>query len=136
MIIRSEQLNKFQPEAEKQFVQKVSEYIRKEYSNSVIPFRTGDLEVKQISNELLQKMVRSSINRAIKHGIDWESAIVAFVSLMFLTAPNFDHHSVFQKILESSEIEPNLKIDKLTENSTEEDWQTVQQNYDIKEWYL
>ncbi len=134
MIIRSEQIDIFQPEAEKQFVKRVSDYIGKEYADFVIPFDDSELEIKRIPIEVFEKMVKAGIERAGTYGLDWESAIVSFVSLMFITAPNFDQHPCFRESLNSFESDPNFRIDELTKNSTEEDWEIVHQNYDINAW--
>lgn len=134
LIIRPEQFEVFQPVAEAAFARRVVEHLREDHAETVIQLPNEVVLVKQISDERLYEMVRNGIARARGYGIDWESAVTAFVVLMFVAAPNFDKHPLIQRVLKDERVEANSRVDRLWERTSEENWEAIKKNYDPAAW--
>lgn len=134
LIIRPDQFEVFQPVAEAAFVRRVVEHLREDHAETVIQLPNEVVLVKQISDERFHEMVRNGIARARRYGIDWESAVTAFVVLMFVAAPNFDKHPLIQRVLKDERVEANLRVDRLWERTSEENWEAIKKNYDPAAW--
>jgi hypothetical protein len=132
--IRAEQFEVFQPVAEAAFVRRVVEHLRDHHSDVVVQLPNEVILIKQISDEKLRGMAKGGMARARDHGMDWESAVTAFVVLMFVAAPNFDKHPLVQRVLKDERVDANSRIDQLWERTTEENWEAVRKNYDPTAW--
>jgi hypothetical protein len=132
--IRAEQFEVFQPVAEAAFVRRVVEHLRDHHSDAVVQLPNEVILIKQISDEKLRGMAKGGMARARDHGMDWESAVTAFVVLMFVAAPNFDKHPLVQRVLKDERVDANSRIDQLWERTTEENWEAVRKNYDPTAW--
>jgi hypothetical protein len=132
--IRADQFEAFKPVAEAAFVRRIAEHLRNHHSDAVVQFPNEVILIKQISEERLRSMAKDGIARARSYGIDWESAVTAFVALMFIVAPNFDKHPLIQRVLKDERVAANLRIDQLWERTTEENWEAVRKNYDPAAW--
>jgi hypothetical protein len=132
--IRPEQFAVFQPVAERAFVRRVVEYLRENHPDVVVQFASEVMLIKQIGDEKLYMLVRRGIVRARALGMDWESSITAFVVLLFITAPNFDLHPLIQRVLKDERVPANSRIEQLWERTSEENWEAVRKNYDVKAW--
>jgi hypothetical protein len=134
--IRPEQFAVFQPVAEHAFLRRVVEHLRNEHADVVVQFPNQIMLVKQISDEQFYTLVKKGIVRARTLGMDWESAITAFVVLLFVAAPNFDQHPLIQRVLKDEKVSANLRIEQLWERTSEENWEAVRKNYDVKAWEI
>jgi hypothetical protein len=132
--IRREQFEVFQPVAEAAFVRRVAEHLRDNHADAVVQFPNEVILVKQIADERLRRVAHDAITRARTYGLNWESAVTAFVVLMFVTAPNFDEHPLIQRILKDERVPANSRIDQLWERTTDENWEAVRKNYDPTAW--
>ncbi len=132
--IRREQFEVFQPVAEAAFVRRVAEHLRAGHGDVVVQFPNEVILVKQIADERLLRVAHDAIARARNYGLNWESAVTAFVVLMFVAAPNFDEHPLIQRILKDERVEANSRIDQLWERTTDENWEAVRKNYDPSRW--
>jgi hypothetical protein len=132
--IRPEQFAVFQPIAERAFVRRVVEHLRENHPDVVVQFPNQVMLVKQISDEQFYTLVRRGIARARTLDMDWESAITAFIVLLFVAAPNFDQHPLIQRVLKDERVSANLRIEQLWERTSEENWEAVRKNYDVKAW--
>ena len=133
--IRREQFEVFQPVAEAAFVRRVAEHLRDSHADAVVQFPNEVVLVKQITDERLLGLAKDAITRARGYGLDWESAVTAFVVLMFVAAPNFDKHPLIQRVLKDERVDANSRIDQLWERTTEENWEAVRKNYDPTAWF-
>ena len=136
LTIRPEQLDAFQPQAKAAFINQLVDYLRREHADSTVQLPDRMSTVEEIPDETILEMVRNGIARARKYGISWESSIGAFVVLMFVTAPNFDEHPLIHRTLTDDSVEPNSRVDRMWERTTEENWEAVEQNYDANAWKL
>ena len=132
--IRPEQSEAFQPVAEAAFVAEVVDYLRKTRPQEVVRLPGGQTTIAEIPDEILSSMVRDGIARARKYGITWRSTLTGFVALMFISAPNFDDHPLLKRALLDNETDPNSRLDKLIQDSTEQNWEAVRQAYDASAW--
>ncbi|HVF51078.1 MAG TPA: hypothetical protein VNA19_13370 [Pyrinomonadaceae bacterium] len=134
LTVRPEQLQVFQGVADDAFVERTVEYLRKNHADINVRLPSGEPTVGEIADEQLRQMVRGGVARARRYGIQWESNLTAFVVLMFTAAPNFDQHPLIQLVLNSPQTPPESKIDRLWEDTTEENWQAVEAAYDPAAW--
>jgi hypothetical protein len=134
--IRPEQIQVFQEEAEISFARRLVEYVRQRHANVVVQLPQGPAIVKQIPNDALHEMVRNGIARAREYGMSWESSLAAFVVLMFVSVPNFDQHPTVRRVLEDKGIAPESRINHLLERVSQQEWEAIKKNYDVKAWNL
>jgi hypothetical protein len=139
LTIRPEQLETFLPVAEASFERRVADYIREEHADEAVTLPAGEGEVIEnkvngLDDETLLKMVRTGIARARSYGMTWESSITAFVVLMFVVAPNFDGHPLMTHILKDGSIEPDERIDRLCEQTTDSNWEAAKRDYNVAAW--
>jgi len=132
--IRPEQSEAFQPVAEAAFVAEVVDYLKKTRPQEVVRLLGGPTTIAEIPDEILSVMVRGGIARAREYGITSSSTLAGFVSLMFISAPNFDDHPLLKRALLDNETDPNSRLEKLIQDSTEQNWEAVRQAYDASAW--
>ena len=132
--IRPEQSEAFQPVAEAAFVAEVVDYMRKTRPQEVVRLPGGPTTIAEIPDEILPAMVRGGIARAREYGITSSSTLAGFVSLMFISAPNFDDHPLLKRALLDNDTDPNSRLEKLIQDSTEQNWEAVRQAYDASAW--
>jgi len=132
--IRPEQSEAFQPVAEAAFVAEVVDHLRKTRPQEVVRLPGGPTTIAEIPDEILPVMVRGGIARAREYGITSSSTLAGFVSLMFISAPNFDDHPLLKRALLDNDTDPNSRLEKLIQDSTEQNWEAVRQAYDASAW--
>jgi hypothetical protein len=132
--IRPEQSEAFQPVAEAAFVAEVVDYLRKTRRQEVVRLPGGPTTIAEIPDDILSVMVRGGIARAREYGITSSSTLAGFVSLMFISAPNFDDHPLLKRALHDNDTDPNSRLEKLIQDSTEQNWEAVRQAYDASAW--
>lgn len=136
LMIRPEQYQAFQPVAEAAFVTEVVDYLRKTRPDEVVRLPGGQTTIAGLPDDILSDMVRGGIARAREYGVTWCSTLLAFVTTMFVSAPNFDDHPLLKRVLLDNDTDPNYRLDKLMQNSTEENWEAVRRAYDVAAWGL
>lgn len=134
MIVRAQQFEAFQPQADASLVRKIIEFLRKNHAEALVELPDRALLVNSIPDETLYAMIQTGIACARGYGMHWESSLGAFVVLMFVAAPNFDDHPLIQRILKDESIEPDSRIDQLWERTSDQNWEAIQQNYDPSFW--
>lgn len=75
-----------------------------------------------LDDALVQSRIRTGIRRARKHGLDTDGAAVAFVTLMFLVAPDFDRHPAIRAALSDQRLPADERIRAVFISTTEDDW--------------
>lgn len=134
--IKAEQIRFFQTDADEAFVRRVTEYLRENHSEAEARISGDKKTVVEISDETLREMVRGGIKRAEKHGISWKSTLLSFVVLMFLAAPNFDEHPKSVAFFSQNETITDENFEAFLDEMTDEDWETVENNYDETVWSI
>jgi ElaB/YqjD/DUF883 family membrane-anchored ribosome-binding protein len=134
--IRPEHIRTFQPQAEAAFTRAVMEYVRKTHADAIVKLPGGERAIGKLSANVLRKMVEGGIAQSRRHGLDLKSAMISFVTTMFLTAPNFDEHPVAKQILSEIAQLAEQSFDKLLDEMTDENWAEVEKNQNPKAWNL
>jgi hypothetical protein len=75
-----------------------------------------------LDDSLIQSRIRAGIRRAREHGLDTDGAAVAFVTLMFLIAPDFDRHPAIKAALSDKTLPADERIRAVFSATTEDDW--------------
>jgi hypothetical protein len=114
----------FQQAMEQSFVRTLARDLREEHPDDVIDL--DDME--------LHRRINIGIKKAISHGLDDDYSLELFVTLMFTAAPNFDHHPLFQDVLETQNLPPEQRLDYAIEFSTDEAWQKIEDDWDDSIW--
>jgi hypothetical protein len=135
LTISPNQIQAFDSLADAMFVDRVSQYLKDHHASTEIGVTEGRSTVRDLPDETLRKFVQNGITRARTYGITHESSLAAFVVLQFETAPNFDEHPVLQRALKDERVEPNLRIDRLMERASEQNWEAVRDRYDARAWH-
>ena len=134
--IRSEQIRVFQPEAEDAFVNRVAGYLRENHADDFVRLPETELKIAELPEANLREMVKGGIGAARRYGIEWKSNLIAFVTMMFVGAPNFDESEKAAQILNDETIAAEERIDKLTERLNDDDWMAIERNYNPRKWNL
>lgn len=134
--IRREQIKAFQPVADAAFVRRLAAHVRAEHAEAPVFLPEGETTVELLTDERLHEMVGRGVERARAYGMTWESSITAFVVLMFVSAPNFDDHPLLRRVLKDEQTDPDLRIERLWEQTSDDNWEQVEQNYDARAWGL
>jgi hypothetical protein len=134
--VRPEQSDAFQLQAEADFVERIAAYLVADYSDLVIQLPEGPLSVEQIPADQLSQMIENGIARARVYGLSFESSLSAFVTLMFVVAPNFDENPSIHQVLTDEKTETNSRLDNLWGRTSEENWATAKQMYDANAWKI
>ncbi|MFH1897552.1 MAG: hypothetical protein ABH886_04850 [Candidatus Desantisbacteria bacterium] len=123
--IRKEQEDAFLLHDEKAFVDFIIEHLREEHYNYV----------SSMPDSMLVGMVSNGLTRARSHGLTDPENLTAFVALMFVMAPNFDEHPVFQKILDDESIPVDQRLDRLLIDELNSCWEEAEKNYNGDAWF-
>ncbi len=81
-----------------------------------------------LEDAVIQKRIRAGIRRARNHALDTDGAAVAFVTLMFLVAPDFDRHPAIKQALANTALPSDERIRTLFSTTTEDDWAEAASN--------
>jgi hypothetical protein len=78
--------------------------------------------VAGLKDSEIKSRIRAGIIRARSHGLDTDGSATAFVSLMFLVAPDFDRQPAIRRALTSKDQPPDDRIKTLFASTSEDDW--------------
>lgn len=134
--LRHQQVEVFHEQAEAALLTDIISHLREEHPDTVVQTPDGIFAVEEIAEDKLRLMVSHGISRARAYRFEWSSTINSFVVLMFVTAPNFDAHPLIQRVLQDEAIEPQSRVDKLWERTTDQNWEAVNDEYDPAAWGL
>ena len=134
MIIRNEQLEVFEDKAEDDFVQRLAIHLREDYPDAVVRRTESEAKVFELSDEVLNELVKISIQRARSFDLTFESSISAFSAIMFEVAPNFYEYKLSSLCLKDENIEPNDRLDEILKIFNETHWEKVRIDYDVNAW--
>lgn len=126
----------FQAKADADFVREVIQYLRENHADTVVKLPSGDFIVADLPDETIKKMVNGGIEKARGYRMTWESTLAAFVTLMFVTAPNFDTNAEVEKVLRNDAIFSEERIKSLWSMTNEQTWNTVIEAYKMSDWMV
>jgi hypothetical protein len=134
--IRKDQIELFNPDAEAAFVRRVMSYLRERHGDKTVRLPDGAGVIAELPEETLRPMVEDGIARARDYGMTWQSSLISYVVLMFLTAPNFDEHHAVAEYLRNEKIEADRRVDKMMEELPNKVWQEAEKIYEPRDWKL
>ena len=135
--IRPEQRAVIEEVARENFVHRLAAHLRAEYSGAAVTLPdAGQTTVGELDEATLDRLVRVGIARAGSHEISLQSAIAAFVAVMFEVAPNFDTHRLSRVLLGDEEVAPDARLDELLNVLTEKNWESIRAEYDPQAWEM
>ena len=134
LTILPQQMEAFSVLAQELLAQNVGDYLRKEYSETIVQLPSRRLPVSEIADDDLKRMVRTALARAASYGLSHESSLAGFVAIMFDAAPNFDQHPDLRPTLIDEAIPADDRVRRVLEQFTEAVWHDVKTNYDIAVW--
>lgn len=134
LSIRAEQMRAFKTAAETAFLRGLVRHLRENHAEEEVVTPAGEFRVEELDDETLLRMAGAGVERARRYGMSWESSLTAFVVLMFVVAPNFDEHPLIRRVLGDEQVAPDLRLDGLWEQTTEENWEAAENNYDPGAW--
>jgi adenine-specific DNA methylase len=132
--IQLKQMEAFGSMTDDLFVKRIVDHLRENYSDTLVQLPSGSLTVKETDEAELKAMATRGIAQARAYGINHESALAAFVAIMFEAAPNFDSHPTLREMLGDESVDPNSRIEKLLKQLSEQVWEEVRASYDRQAW--
>ena len=132
--IRSEQIRPFEQDAQAAFTGRVMNYLRENHADEKVRFRGKESLVAELPEAVLRTLVENGVARAKSYGLTWKSSLISFVVLMFVVAPNFDRQPYVAGVLRDEKIPANRRLDIITEQMVDEDWEKIAEGYDERAW--
>ena len=120
------------PEQEKHF-DKYSELIFIRQTVLYVKEQHAD-KVEGMADAIITERVKVAIARAKSFGLKLKESILFFVALMFDIAPNFYEQPGIRRALTTSNDSPDVRMDELLDNTSEDDWDQAEENYDEEKW--
>ncbi len=134
LCIRAEQMDVFRAEREAALAVELATYLRKAQGAEILHLPQGDQRLDALPEEQLRALVRGGLARARAYGLQSAANGYAFVTLMFVVAPNFDVQPNIQKVLKDPALWDEYRIDWLWYRTKESDWEEAVKSYDPKAW--
>jgi len=122
--IRPEQEKEFEKYADLVFFRETVLYVKEQHAD----------KVEGLSQDVIAQRVKTAIDRAKSFGLQLEGSILFFLALMFDIAPNFYEQPGIHKALTDGQSSPDLRMDELLDNTTDEDWDQAEESYDEGKW--
>ncbi len=94
------------------YARDLARYVREEHAEAVA----------DLPDEELFRRVTIGIDRAERHGLTWDSAVSAFVAIMFEVSPTFDEVPAIAAVLADERVAPDMRLDALWDRTSDEDW--------------
>lgn len=112
--VRTEQFAALNKSAETDFLLRLHKHIRKKFPDVEVRVAKNGQQivtrVSQISERALSVLIGSALRRARRHQLTWQSSLTAFVSAMFVCAPNFDEHPAIGAYFVATRFNPNERL--------------------------
>jgi hypothetical protein len=125
MRIRDSQMKAFQTEAERNFIERVIQFLREKHPGTI----------EGLAEDVIRRRVAGAVSKAKGYGFTWESALVGFVAILFAVGPNFDQHPAFQPALaKSGNTDENERIRGIYRSVTNQDWEEAREFSDDSAW--
>ncbi len=132
--IRAEQMEAFRAEREAALAVELAAYLRKVHGAEILRLPQGDQRLEALPEDQLQALVREGLIRARAYGLQSAASCYAFVTLMFVVAPNFDAQPNIQKVLKDPALWDEYRIDWLWYRTEGSDWEEARKAYDSRAW--
>ena len=134
MIVRQEQMKRFELTGFDRFVARLMQHLLRYHSTAkVFVPDAKQVLLRELAKPDLEKLVRYGIERAKSHQLTLEPTITGFVAMLFEIAPNLDSMPVMAAILRAP-IDEQQKISMLCEVPGRAQWAEAVEKYDPNAW--
>ncbi len=136
MIIRAPQFEAFEREMSCEFVHRLAGAILDDDSDEwvLLPRRSDWVQVSDLPLATLIDMISAGVTRAARYGFDQADDVLGFISLMFSFAPNFDEQPAIHRILDSAGVNDRDRLMLVSEMTSEQEWDEVEDDYNEWAW--
>ncbi len=134
MIIRATQIAIFEKKAQADFVMSLKNFLRQDHGAVRVRLPIGVYRLQDVPDRILTELVRRSIEKGRLYSLTWQSSLAAFVTLMFVVAPNFDADIFIHRALTDPAIFANERVDRVCQWATDYDWERVRNSYGPAVW--
>jgi hypothetical protein len=134
MVIRAEQVHVFEKKVQTDFVTSLRDYLRGADAKARIQLPTGVHSLQDIPELVLTELVRRSIEKGRLYSLTWQSSLAAFVTLMFVAAPNYDADPLIQRTLTDPAIPASDRVQRVCQWATHQYWEQLRNTYDPAAW--
>lgn len=134
LTIGQQQLRALQPLAESAVVRNIAHHLVDNHPACIVRCRAGVFTVAEAPNAVLDELIQCGITLARQYGFSWESDLAAFVTLMFVVAPNFHDHPSARRILLDPDVPPDSRLREMWDGTTEEEWEQMKEAYNPEAW--
>lgn len=90
--------------------------------------------VQFLDRASLEARVQVTVQIARRYGLGTISDLAGFSALMFELAPNFYQHPSFKRVLEDGTLAPDVKMRKLSQVISDQEWNEAAESYDRHFW--
>jgi hypothetical protein len=134
MVIRATQMAVFEKKAPDDFVFSLRDYLRRSHGTVRVRLPIGVYVLQDIPERMLTELVRRSIEKGKLYSLTWQSSLAAYVTLMFVAAPNFDADTFVHRTLTDPAVFFNERVERVCEWATDSDWERVRKAYEPTAW--
>jgi hypothetical protein len=125
LIIRKEQIQHFIAETDAELVGLIAGIMRTANPERVAGY----------SDETLEAMVKTGVERARAHDFERAEDIAAYVAVMFEISPVFDENAEVKAILDDENFTVEERFKQLWGRTSDELWQELENKYDARVWF-
>jgi hypothetical protein len=123
--IGKQQLEEIDRAVDESYTRDLARYLREEHADAV----------RDLPDAELLRRVKIGIDRAEAHGMTWDSAISAFVAIMFEVSPTFDEIPAIAAVLADERVPADTRIDQLWDRTSDEDWDEAERRAEHAETF-
>ena len=125
-IIRTEQLDAMQETIDVALLADICDHLSQRHAASIEGY----------SDDLLDELIWEGMKRARRFGIRRGKHIRVFVTIMFLTAPNFWELEKARNILTEEGTPEDRKMERLANEMTDDGWEQARDLHNDEKWYV
>lgn len=122
--LRDSQLRQCGEAIERDLIKVISWHLRNHHSRCV----------QYLSKETLEERVSYAIAKGRQYSLYTVADLAGFAALMFELAPNFDEHPSFRSVLADPTIPGDVKMRRLSQVISDQEWQEAVLMYDRNYW--
>lgn len=116
LTIRREQMQVFQQLADDKFISTVADHLHSHHAKII----------QGLPESILRKRIEFGLQRASDYGLTWQNNLITFITMLFEIGIGFDSHPLFQQHLTDPRVPANSRMEQLLEETSGEDWDSVQ----------
>jgi hypothetical protein len=134
MQIAAQQIAALDDGRQQRFAADVVAHLRRRHAGCLVHAPRAAFVVRDLPDDTMLKLVGLALQRGRGHGLTWQSSLNAFVTLMFVVAPNFDAHPRVAAALAHDLRPPDFRMRDLPWRITAGDWREAAAAYDPHAW--